>query len=198
VLFVGPAKADGALFKTVKATEVCEAQVTQCMTHEIQTDGTIRFQSLNDRRNNSPTPMRELRFVNSDFVHVERMSSAGGRALPFKVEHRERTFEHVVPLTEAVPTNRRIFLKTEGYMTGRIRELGGGEREYFMRHWPGNGVATLRAETYRLPAGARMLETTPADMTRHQLSDGRLELRVVKIIPPNGSIAVRIRYRQPQ
>ncbi len=186
-----------ALFKTVKATEVWEAQTTQCMINDIQTDGTIRFQSLGDFGNDSRAPLGELRFINSDFVHVERMSSAGGRALPFRVEHRDRTFAYVVPLTEAVPTNRRTFLKTEGYMTGLVRELGGGEREYFMRHWPANGVATLRVETYRLPTGAQVLKTTPADTTRHQLPDGRLELRTTKIIPPNGSITVRIRFRQP-
>lgn len=186
-----------ALFKTVKATEVWEAQVTQCMINEIQTDGTIRFQSLGDFRNNSGTPLRELRFVNSDFVHVERMSSAGGRTLPFRAEHRDRTFAYVVPLTEAVPTNRRTFLKTEGYMTGLVCGLGGGEREYFMRHWPFSGVGTLRVETFRLPAGTQVLETTPADMTARQLPDGRLELRAVKIIPPNGSISVHIRFRPP-
>ncbi len=187
-----------ALFKTVKATEVWEAQATQCMINDIQTDGTIRFQSLSDLPNASRAPLRELRFVNSDFVHVEHMSSAGGRALPFRVEHRDQTFAYVVPLTEAVPTNRRTFLKTEGYMTGRVRELGGGERELFERHWPANGVATLRVETHRLPAGAQVLETTPADLPVRLLPDGRLELRVAKIIPPNGSITVHIRYRQPR
>jgi len=186
-----------ALFKSIKAIEVWEAQVTQCMVDDIQADGTIRFRSLGDFRNNSGTPLRELRFVNSDFVHVERMSGAGGRALPFRVEHRDRTFAYVVPLTEAVPTNRRTFLKTEGYMTGLVRELGSGEREYFMRHWPSAGVATLRIETYRLPAGAQVIETTPADLPVRLLSNGRLELRTAKIIPPNGSITVRIRYSQP-
>ena len=72
------------------------------------------------------------------------------------------------------------------------------QRELFERHWPANGVATLRVETHRLPAGAQVLETTPADLPVRLLPDGRLELRVAKIIPPNGSITVHIRYRQPR
>ena len=72
-----------------------------------------------------------------------------------------------------------------------------GELEYFQQHWPATGAATLRIDTYRLPAGARVLETVPADMTRRQISDGRLQLRTHKIIPPNDSITVRIRFRQP-
>jgi hypothetical protein len=67
-----------------------------------------------------------------------------------------------------------------------------------MRHWPSAGVGTLRVETYCLPAGAQVVETTPANLPVRLLPDGRLELRTAKIIPPNGSITVRIRYRQPQ
>jgi hypothetical protein len=87
-------------------------------------------------------------------------------------------------------------VKTEGYMTGLVRALGDGKREFFLRHWPSNGVGTLRIETCRLPAGARVLETTPANLPTRVLPDGRVELRVEKNIPPNGSITVRIRFQQ--
>jgi len=33
-------------------------------------------------------------------------------------------------------------------------------------------------------------------MIRRQLPDGRLELRTQKIVPPGGSITVRIRFQQ--
>jgi hypothetical protein len=194
-VYVAVMVAGVALFQTLKAGEVWEVQATQSMINDIQADGTIRFHSLCDLPNESRSPLRELRFVSSDLMHVERVSSAGGRALPFRVEHRDRTFAYVVPLTEAVPTNRRTFLKIEGYMTGLVRVLGGGEREFFMRHWPSTGVGTLRVETHRLPAGAQVLETTPANLPTRILPDGRVELRVEKIIPPNGSITVRIRFQ---
>ena len=195
-VYVAVMVAGVALFKTVKADEVWEAQATQSMINDIQSDGTIRFQSLCDLPNESRAPSRELRFVSSDLMHVERVSSASGRALPFTVEHRDRTFTYVVPLIEAVLTHRSTFLKAEGYMTGLVRALGGGEREFFMRHWPCTGVGTLRVETYRLPAGAQVLDTTPANLPTRILPDGRVELRVEKIIRPNGSITVFIRFRQ--
>lgn len=195
-VYVAVMVAGVALFRTVKAGEVWEVQATQSMINDIQTDGTIRFQSLCDLPNESRPPLQELHFVNSDRVHVERVTSASGRELPFRVEHRDRTFVYAVPLSEAVPNKRRVFVKTEGYMTGLVRALGDGKREFFLRHWPSNGVGTLRIETCRLPAGARVLETTPANLPTRVLPDGRVELRVEKNIPPNGSITVRIRFQQ--
>ena len=187
-----------ALHQALKAGEVGEIEAVQCMINEIQADGTIRFRSLSDNRNDSPAPLRELRFINSDFGHVERIWSDAGRSLPFEVkpEVSTKTFAYVVPLTEAVAPGEAVFLKTEGYMTNQVRLLGEGEFEYLEHHWPANGLSTLRVETYRLPARARVIETTPADMMRRGLADGRLELRTRKIIPPNGSITVRIRFQQ--
>ena len=105
---------------------------------------------------------------------------------------------YAVSLSNPLPPGQTVFLRTEGRMTNQIRSLAGGALEHFEQHWPATGVATLRVEIYRLPAGAQVLETTPVDLPRRQLADGRLELRAEKIIPPNGSITVRIRYRQPQ
>lgn len=185
-----------ALYQGVKVGEVPQVQATQVMHNEIQRDGTIRFQTLMDFRNYSRAPLRELRFVNSDYVQIEQMSDAGGRPLPFRVKHEGRTFTYVASLKEEVLPGRTVFLRTEGNMTNQVRWLDAGEFEYFQQHWPANDVATLRVETYRLPAGAQVLETIPPDMNRRQLPDGRIELRTRKIIPPDGNITVRIRFQQ--
>lgn len=181
-------------FRAVRSAEVPAIQIIQAVTNDFQPDGTIRFQSVAWAENDSSEPLRESRFVNSDFVHVERVVGPGGQPLPFQVEHRDKTFYYVVRYTNAVPARRINILRLEGYTTGQISRLGSGEQEYHQQHWPANGVNTLRSEIYRLPSGARLLETKPADMTRRQVPDGRLELHTSNLVPPNGSVATRIRY----
>lgn len=183
-------------FRAATALDAWELQNAQIMTSEFQTDGTIHFLLLAVWPNRSPTPLREARFQNSDFVHLERMTDQRGRPLAFTVEHRDDRFHYFVPLSDAVPPGQWVHLRSEGYMTGRIRELNENIHEFVEHHWPG-AAATLRVETYRLPAGARVLETRPADLTRRQLVDGRLELRTRKLIPPGGNISVRIRFQPP-
>ena len=184
-----------ALFRAAKALDVWEVQNAQVMINDIQADGTIRFQSVVAGPNRTPTPLGEWRFQNSDFVHLERMTDHRGHPLAFTVDHRDTSFRYAVSLNEVVPPGKMVFTKAEGYMTGRIREISDNEHEYIEHHWPGGGT-TLRVESYRLPAGAQVLETTPADMTRRQLPDGRVELRTQRVIPPNGSITVRIRFQR--
>lgn len=122
-----------ALYKGLKVGDVPQVDATQCMINEVQPDGTIRFQSLSGHPNASGAPLRELRFVNSDFGHIEHMWSGAGQALPFEVKHEASTkiFAYVVPLAEAVPPGRSFALKTEGYMTNQVRSLGAGEFEYW-------------------------------------------------------------------
>jgi len=166
--------------------------------NDILADGTIRFRTLCDLRNDSPTPVRELRFCNSDFVHVERMSSVGRGTIPFEVLHQNRTFEYKLPLSEDLPPGQALFLRTEGAVTNLVRRLDDGGFEFSEQHWPANDAATLRVETYCLPAGAEVIETAPADMTQRRLFNGRVELHTQKIIPPGSHIAVHIRYRLPR
>jgi len=153
---------------------------------------------LMDFRNDSRTPQRKLRFISSDFARVQRISGPSGQPLPFRTKHQEKIFAYVVPLKAELLPGRTVFLEYEGYSTNLIRQLDTGEFECFMQHWPATGATTLCVQTYRLPTGAQVLETTPPDMIRRQLQDGRLELRTQKIIPPDGNITVRIRFRQPQ
>lgn len=186
-----------AVYKALKVGDVPEVQATQGMINEMQPDGTIRFRSLCDFRNASAQPLQELHFSNSDFVHVERMSGAANRPLPFQVEHQGQAFTYTVPLSETVPPGRTIFLRTEGSLTNQIRRLADGALEFCEQHWPANGEGTLRVEIHRLPAGAQVLQTAPADMTQRRLPGGRVELRTQKTIPPGDSMTERIRYRQP-
>ncbi len=184
-----------AMYKAVKVGEVPDVQATQCMIHELQLNGSSHFQSLCDFRNDAPEPLRELRFVNSDFVRVGRMSDGAGRPVPFTVEHRGRAFAYAVSLSEALPAGKTVFLRTEGIITNQVHRLADGAFEYSEQHWPANNAATLRVEILRLPAGAEVLETSPADMTQRRLPDGRVELHTQKAIPPGDSITVRIRFR---
>jgi hypothetical protein len=65
---------------------------------------------------------------------------------------------------------------------------------YYMTHSPNTGKPTLRIESYLLPQGAEVLSTFPAEMQRGE-KDGRIELRVEKVIPANGSLTTSFTYR---
>jgi hypothetical protein len=65
---------------------------------------------------------------------------------------------------------------------------------YYMTHSPNTGKPTLRIESFLLPQGAEVLSTFPAEMQRGE-KDGRIELRVEKVIPANGSITTSFTYR---
>ena len=191
--------AGAVLYKGLKVGDVPPVEAAQGMINEVQADGVIRFQSLSSSPNDSGAPMRELRFVSSDFGPIEQMWSSTGQRLRFEAKHEAstRTVAYVVPLAEVVPPGRSVTLRARGYVTNQVRSLGVGEFEYSEQHWPANGLTSLRVETYRLPSGARVLETMPTDMTRRTLPDGRLELRTQKVIAPGGSISVRVRYEFP-
>jgi RNA polymerase sigma factor (sigma-70 family) len=171
--------------------------ITQGETLDLQADGTIRFQMDVDDFNNGNEPLKICRFSNSDFVHLDRITDAAGQPMVFTTQHSGRMFNYAATLNQPVPPGGKVSRSMEGTMTGLIRPAGGpGVYEYSMDHWPGYEGDTRRIETHLLPAGAVLLEKHPADLAE-TTNDGRIELRIDKIIPPGGSLAIRYRFRLP-
>jgi hypothetical protein len=169
---------------------------TQIQIGDIRPDGTIHFRSIQQRINRSDQPIRTRGFRNSDFVRLSSMTDAKGRPIKFTSTHQGGHYRYLATLNELVPPGRAILMSSGGTMTGLVKPVAGakGEFRHHMRHWPAGGEPTRRIEVYRLPTGAELLDTTPANMARRE-RDGRIELCVQERIPLGGSITTAFRYR---
>jgi len=172
---------------------------SQISINDIQPDGTIKFRSIEQRKHTGVLPMRSFGFVNSDFVHVERMEDGKGRELKFTVTHDKarKLFRYHVKLNEPVPKGDVVLTATEGTMTGMVKPYGDtpGAFHYSMQHFPAAGIPTRRIEIYRFPKGIHRLKTTPCD--GYRVVGGRTEMLVRKLILPGGSILTRFSYHLP-
>jgi beta-lactamase regulating signal transducer with metallopeptidase domain len=182
--------------ETGEAESVPYAQVTY---DEIRPDGTILFKNTIREINKSGKEVTSKNFINSDFVQVRAMTDSDGRELKFKSIHDGDIYRYEVIFNKPIPPGGLIEYTSEGTMDGLVKPVSGSKDtfEYYMQHWPAAGQPTQRVETYLLPAGAKLISTTPADMERKE-KDGRIELHVEKMIPPGGSITTSFRYRMPE
>jgi hypothetical protein len=135
---------------------------------------------------------------NDDFIHVESMKDEEGRDLRFTSRHEHGMFKYKVDLNRPVPPGRMcLFSMAARKDAGNtIRRVPGTVDEFKQssNHMPGVNGPIRRVEIYRLPRGAELLETTPADMP-HRIRDGRVELMVDTIIPTAGRQFTQFRYR---
>jgi len=171
-------------------------QYAQITVEDVQPDGTKTGRCIIQNVNRSQRALKSTGFINSDFVKVKRMSDDKGRPIKFTTKHEGNHYRYKLTLNEAVPTGEHLVYASEGAVLGRVKPVPGTEDEfeYRMVHHPGSDVPTRRLEIYRLPEGAVLLETTPADMGR-RVRDGRIELFQEKVVRPKGSITTVFRYR---
>jgi tetratricopeptide (TPR) repeat protein len=87
----------------------------------------------------------------------------------------------------------------EGTIDGFIHGVPGTNDswEYKFNHHPGGSDPVRRIEIYRLPKGAKLVSTDPANMLRREI-DGRIELAHVEMIPGGGSILTQFIYKLPK
>lgn len=170
------------------------AQITQSVSKDIQPDGTIRFKTTTTQRNTTAEPLSALRFHNSDFITVDKLTDAQGRELKFSITHTgQKTLRYDAPLEKPVQPGAEFAYVMEGTETGLVKPLvQPGEFEYTMRHWPGN-IRTRRIERHLLPAGARLISKAPADLAE-RTRDGRVELFIDRLVPDGDSLEISYRW----
>jgi hypothetical protein len=164
---------------------------------DVQPDGTIRFKTVITQHNTTGEPLTALRFYNSDFIRVDKLTDPQGRTIAFSLTRTgQMTLRYDAPLAEPVKPGAEFSYVMEGTETGLVKRLPQpGEFEYTMRHWPGN-MRTRRIERHLLPTGARLLSKTPAELTE-RTRDGRVELFIDRIIPSGDSLEIRYTFRLP-
>jgi len=169
---------------------------TQVSINDIQPDGTIKMKNIIQEKNTGGTPITTKGFINSDFVHVEKMFDDKDRPIKFTTKHENDIFRYHLTFNEPVMPDEAMLYSSEGTITGLVKPLTGSkdEYQYYMRHHPGTNVPTRRIEVFKLPEGAELISTTPTDMARRE-KDGRIELFVEEIVPPGGSITTAFQYK---
>ncbi len=189
---------EGRIVPARTSSKATQTPYTQAVYDEIGPDGTITFKNTIREINRSGRTITFNNFINSDFVQVTAMKDADGNDLKLTSIHDGDIYRYEVTFNKPIPPGALIEYTSEGTMKGLIKPVAGkqGVFQYYMRHSPAAGEPTQRVETYLLPAGAELISTTPEEMER-RTKDGRIELHVEKIIPPDGSITTSFQYHVP-
>ncbi len=184
----------GTAMLTVNPTPYSQMGVS-----DIQPDGKILFSQIIQERNSSSETIKTMGFINSDFVHQEKMFDIHDKPMEVDITHKGSHFRYHVTLNEPVPPGGFGVYRTEGYVMRLIQQIPDtpNEFQYVMVHSPNAGQVTRRIEVYKLPKGATLISTTPSNMLRRE-RDGRIELCNQKMIPAGGTITTIFRYRLGQ
>jgi hypothetical protein len=170
-------------------------RIVENESNDIQPDGSIRFTMREEISNPSGTTMKNYRFMTSDSCKIEKIADSKGRTVQFTTEHTGSQFFYDASLNEPLLMGQTLVLDYQGTTTTLIKPTDQpGVFKYRMPHSPNAPFSVRRIEVHRLPPGAELLEKSPADMAETQ-SDGRIELRVERIIPKDGVMEVSYIYR---
>jgi hypothetical protein len=106
----------------------------------------------------------------------------------------------LITLNKAVPPRGTVSYTVEEYMAtsaleaeGVIKSIGANEYEFAMASSVGNDSNMRYVMTLRLPTGATLL-AKDLDITE-TTTDGQVEVRIDKIVSPNGTVRYSFRYR---
>ena len=173
--------------------EIVATPYTQIALHELGADGTERVRSIT-METVSGQPVVRRRWMNSDFLHMDRFYDGQGRELRVNVSHDARSHHYYydATLTEPVQPGDVLVMddwgKAEPYS---ITQSPSGEFQYGFTHSPNAGAPTRRVDVFRLPEGAAVVDA-PGLTQRER--ENRIELVRVATIAEGGSLSTRFRY----
>lgn len=168
---------------------------TQIVIDDIRPNGAIQFVDVMQQLNETGSALKEYRFINSDFVLVQRMRDDQGNQLRFTSTHQGDHFQYRCVFNKPVEAGDVVMGSNSGSMTGLIRKLDNGQFLYTFSQSPGSPGPTRRIELYRLPEGATLTYSSANLVSR--VVDGRTQIFLKTVIPPGGSDSVSFRYRLP-
>jgi RNA polymerase sigma factor (sigma-70 family) len=178
-------------YKLVKSHPILQSSAIT----DLQPDGTIRSQVTVEGINNSGMTITSNDFQDA-ILHIDRITDGSGQPIQFTTRRDGDLWRYTETFNKPIPPGGKIVETVEGMETGLIKSTGEPNVYQFrMDIMLGHGD-THRVEVIRLPAGAVLLEKQPADAVA-TTNAGRIELRIDKIIPSGGSLAVSCRYRLP-
>ena len=176
-------------YKLVKSRPVLQSSAID----EVQADDTIRSQVTVEGINNSGMTITSNDFQDA-ILHVDRITDGSGQPIQFTTRRDGSLWRYTETFNKPIPPGGKIVETVEGTESGLIKPTGEPNvYQYRTDIMLGYGDVH-RVEVIRLPAGAVLLEKQPADAVE-TTNDSRIELRIDKIIPSGGSLAVSCRYR---
>ena len=160
-------------------------------TLEMQPAGSILFQATVELTNATSQTSGITRLTGAD--KVSRLVDESGQPMKFTEQPGGHSF--LITLPRPVPPGGKISWSVEGAITNTVKPNDAGEYQVGSTNSEDN-VANMRwVETWRLPAGATLLEKT-SEMEA-ATNAGQIELRADQIVPPKGSMSISFRYRLP-
>jgi RNA polymerase sigma factor (sigma-70 family) len=168
---------------------------------DIQEDGTIfarvNFEIIN--LSGKTLAARHTEMINIG-LNIQRFTDETGQNIKYtKNILKDGQFSYVYAFNKDVPPGGRFTLAMEGTIdgvgSGSIKPAGEpGVFELQTHEQMGFPFIVRRSDLYRLPPGAVLLEKSPADWIA-TTNNGRVELRIDKMLPPPGKFESLIRYR---
>jgi hypothetical protein len=171
---------------------------------DMQADGIARAQSTFEAINTSKKTLGTKDAGPSySGIDITRWTDENGEAVNYTKEtgSNGNPFKYTPVLNRPVPPGGKLVWKKEGTIdglgTGVIKPTGEPDvLEYHLNQRVGSPFAIHLINVYRLPPGAVLLDKSPADLAA-TTNDGRVELRIDKVLPPPGQSDIRFRYRLP-
>jgi hypothetical protein len=176
-------------------TVVPDAQI---FVNDYQEDGVIRFQAAFQWVNRQNTPIETGQWGAGTMMIVEKVIDDGGHEIPFfPMWPQDGMCRFYYRLNEPVAPGETVLQRQEGVMVDAIRDIGDGLRRHESVHSPAIVAPVRRIEIHRLPAGAQLISTTPANLPTRTFA-GRTEVLFDQTIPLRGTLRLRIDYRLAQ
>jgi tetratricopeptide (TPR) repeat protein len=172
---------------------------TQISIDDIQADGKIKWTCIGQQVNQSGKTITSDDSRTSDFIKADKFFDQEGKPLKAEITHEGSYYRYHVILNQPVLPNQLGIGWMEGTITGFIHGVPGTNDswEYKFNHHPGGSDPVRRIEIYRLPKGAEVVSTEPANMLRREIK-GQIELAHVQMIPSGGSILTQFIYKLPK
>ncbi len=161
---------------------------TMNATGSIQPDGTILVQGTLEEINNSRRTMRTDNIGAAG--EISRLTDESGKPLKFT---RLPNGRYLIDLNKPVPPGEKVSYTLEGALAGLIKANDAGDYEIGFTNNAGNITDMHCVQVWRLPMGATLLAKIPE--MQETTSDGQIELKIDKVVPPNGSLPVGFSYR---
>ena len=155
---------------------------------DIQPDGTVLCQATLEELNNSKRTLRTDSITEAGEISL--MTDELGKPLKFASQPNGR---YLITLNKPVPPGGKVSYTMTGAMVGLIKPNGAGDYEVGFTNNAGNIADMHCVQVWRLPMGATLLRKIPE--MEETTGDGQIELRIDKVVPPNGSLPVGFSYR---
>ncbi|MHC4475093.1 MAG: tetratricopeptide repeat protein [Planctomycetota bacterium] len=162
---------------------------------DIRPDRSVNYKTTIRDRNESDAPTTTSVFC-TDHIYLTAMYDHKDRPIEFTMDRSGQNFRYHVTLNEPVMPGEMIVYWGEGTKRDMVGRRGDGTLHYHTWYCPRASQPVLRIETYLLPEGAELVPPTWSNIQR-QDKNGRIELRLERIVAGDRRITTMFNYRLP-